>query len=450
MATLQETALRAIYFPFTDPIPGTEIITVTDYLVYLLPFSTSILLYNDITNPTVTRTFKVKEIFLASEILNTDVSSPNYNEHVIEDYVKQGIFSKLPLTVTSGGPGIPGIPPDPALYEVTTEHTIFAQRNNYSGAVTGKPFDRGNYITWLQYYGNDGVVWSIEQYNKFQPLNSVGWDINMPTINTLTPSNVVTDSSDIPWFLNFVPNVDTVNYDVWLSNPAPYLMDNNNRTLNLQDDGSNDHASHIGLVSIAENPNILDSNTAFQMNLLMAEDNTMYFVSAKRVYHIQFGEGPFWTEITGLQAETFVGAGYVYNDAMYDIATQSLILSTTNNTASTYIIKVPLANLADKTISLMSSSGNYLFGVLGNIELLWKLFNNPIKLGMLLNNENTFSTSITKNNNMLFPGFVDWTSESNPGETTYLRYLSLPYDINDTDKNSTFFIVDSLNPPPPV
>jgi hypothetical protein len=219
MAT-QRHSIRKITFPFT-PDTFQTIVHPLNYLVYILPYATSILLYNDITNPLVTRTFKPNERFVEIEILDSDPNSPNYNKHVIDDYIKQGIFSKIPLSFETTS-GVPGVAPDPAVFNVETIHTLFNYAyGNGHHLIQNGVFKRDTQLVWLGRYSLDGTTEFPRIYYYDLVSNILNFDdVDYDTLETwyYRATNVVLDSQGSPWLIYETPNIGTpANYDYHLT-----------------------------------------------------------------------------------------------------------------------------------------------------------------------------------------------------------------------------------------
>ena len=208
--SINETALRKITFPHT-PDTFQSVTTPVNYLVYRLPYTTSILLYNDVTNPLVTRTFKPDERFVEDEILDADPTSPNYNKPVIEDYIRQDIFSRLPLSYTTTT-GVAGTPIDPAILNIVTVGTILQSRWAPGGAyehIDSSSFMRDGKVCWLSRSSSngDGEFPSLIEYdiiNNTTNFTDVVTDSGFPDS---AHTNPVYDSTGIPYVILYPDNV---------------------------------------------------------------------------------------------------------------------------------------------------------------------------------------------------------------------------------------------------
>lgn len=410
MATLR-TALRKITFPST-PDTFVNITTVMDYLVYTLPYSTNILLYNDIDNPLVTRTFRPKEIFLASEILVTDTSSPNYNYPVIQEYVTKGIFSKLPLSTTSSI-GEPGVPADPTVFNVETIHTILPNAFGSSYIINqGSTFKRDNLLIWVARYSSDGIVELPRVYMFDLIINNLDfYNVTYDASNTwyYRATNPVLDSQGIPWVFYETPNVGTpANYDYHLT-----TFDDLTGTLDMSQAG--------GTVVLSNRVGQLDYSTL----LIDALDNK-YLCASNGIYKV------VGNVLTLLFAPE---VGLTFRQAEYKISTNTFLIKT----GDSEIIEVDLSG------TLLQSSNSFGsipvdFATGGTVaQVIISSNDGPYIFEAVPYLTNINPIQVFNNSNNTIEGFID--GDQNTGEISLFDAMVLKYDISDTD----IYFIDVLD-----
>jgi hypothetical protein len=81
--------------------------TTTVNLLYRLPYTSTLLIYDDETKNYITKTFKPGDLSPQNDLVNINTTSKNYNVFRINDYINRGIFSSVTLASgsenTSGG-----------------------------------------------------------------------------------------------------------------------------------------------------------------------------------------------------------------------------------------------------------------------------------------------------------------------------------------------------------
>ena len=293
----QNAYTRDIYFP--SDFSETTIIDIDTkiYLKYLLLYSTTLNIFNGPDAPFITKTFKTGEVYLETDLTNFDKTSSTYNEHVMNDYIRRNIFTRIKITDETSTTTIVGRPVGINNYIVTTEASIFTI--SYNGG-TYTP------LTYNGYWAKDGfmyvdcsqlVVESIERWtNKIDPNN-----------NTVTTATYLNEGNYVGWTNTVVASPSSGSFTYKIAQPGEssqlYLLSDNpfwgsvpNNTLLSLTDGS-------GLI-----------------NLMIDANDIMYLLTTSACYKIDArGETILMTQLfTFTEAGPFkMGIFNIYSNTIY-------------------------------------------------------------------------------------------------------------------------------------
>lgn len=414
--SINETALRKITFPHT-PDTFQSVITPVNYLVYRLPYATSILLYNDVTNPLVTRTFKPDERFVEDEILDADPTSPNYNKPVIEDYIRQDIFSRLPLSYTTTT-GVAGTPIDPAILNIVTVGTVLQSRWAPGGAyerIDSPAFIRNNKVCWLTRSSSngDGENSAMIEYDI------IGNNTNFTDVVTDTGfpdaahTNPVYDSTGTPYVILYPNNTGNP------SNLDFRLATLNNLTGNL--DFRNAHA----FILIADQPSVSVANLTIDQadNLYLCLGTGVWkYDMANNIFDLLFA-APNGTDFRQIE---------------YNILYNTLHVKTNMSTIVEYDLTGTIINTIQST---QSYADDFSTGA-AVVEAVLLLQDGPteFKVGLYLADVNSYNT-LLNNYALQNQGFTN--GDLTIGEISQVQMLVCKYDTRDSD----IYFIDILGFP---
>lgn len=236
--------LRSIRFTasFTDPGAGAgggdaATITSQNYLYYILPYPTNVLIYTNNTKGFTTKTFQPNTLIPQTDILDIDTQSVTYNKEIIQNYIDNGIFSTVTIYTTTAAAAqtqASGITVDISNPLVNTEIPNFIPPNltiNYIDLLERAPFYRNNIITWIQsnqfadslptHYLHTKSLTGIPPTTVI-PLNSITEVSFNPVIDSFGAPIIVNTDMSVGGVIGITPlvyNSNTLTFDL----PAPVV-----------------------------------------------------------------------------------------------------------------------------------------------------------------------------------------------------------------------------------
>ena len=156
--------LRIISFPYT-PGTFTETRTTTEYLKYLLPFTSTLHVKDSPLDTLITKTFLYNELLIKNSIEDADPESASYNKPRIDSYIKRDFFTEIPIT------DIQTTQTDPAIsyngYTVSTSKTLRPQIENpiWAGREITGGFKRGNTVCYTIQENGEVNSWYVSECN---------------------------------------------------------------------------------------------------------------------------------------------------------------------------------------------------------------------------------------------------------------------------------------------
>ena len=411
----QNAYTRDIYFP--SDFSETTIIDIDTkiYLKYLLLYSTTLNIFNGPDAPFITKTFKTGEVYLETDLTNFDKTSSTYNEHVMNDYIRRNIFTRIKITDETSTTTIVGSPVGINNYIVTTEASIFTI--SYNGG-TYTP------LTYNGYWAKDGfmyvdcsqlVVESIERWtNKIDPNN-----------NTVTTATYLNEGNYGGW-TNTV--VDSNGFTYKVAQPVEsnqlYLLSDNpfwgsvpNATLLDLQDGS-------GLI-----------------NLMINTNDIMYLLTTSECYRIDAsGQVILMTSLFNSGDGSFRGNGIynIYSDTIYIKYYSGSSIVERDLTGSI----VNIYNTTSSSIDSFSISYDILSVMIPNDSPT--TLNNFKLSDLVAGNSQVLSNDMVDGGPGVAKTYDLYQANPLPTNNPYDYRFILPYDIRNTawDANPDIFFLD--------
>jgi hypothetical protein len=401
-------SLRKISFP-ASPSTFEDILSSVSYLAYLLPYSTTLSLYDSIT-----RTFIPGEKVLESELLISDVASPNYNKNIIDTYITKDIFSKIPLTMTTTIE-IPGASMSPSTFNMTTVGTIIPDRLTPGGRydIPVQPsFLRDGFLYQLSRYSSngDGEIPVLYEYDLGAPealpaTYDVTWDFVGDWAATI--SNVVIDSfGNINAIKKYTNEITPANTDYYLTG-----YNNLTSTLDITREGST--------AILLNSPTVL----SFKNTLIDSDDN-IYLCALEGLYKIVAGV----LTLIATPETNFIAAEY-------NATTNTILVYDELGTYKIYSTTGTLLN----SITTMNTIGPNEFATATEAAMVqYVAQDGPPDFIVSAYLDDTSNINVPTNGNNVLAGFVDGTET----ECQLSDYFSMviKYDSNEPD----LYFIDRL------
>ena len=417
----QHAYIRDIYFPSDYSETTTTNIDVKIYLKYLLPYSTTLVIYDD-PSAAITKGYNVKifypgDVYLESELTDFEEESLTYNEGTIKDYIKRNIFTRILIDDSTTTTTTTGTTVNINDYIVTTEASIFTIS-----------FDGGIYtpLTYNGYWAKDGFMYvdcsqlvgeSIERWtNKIDPNN-----------NTVTTATYLNEGNYVGWTNTIVASPSSGSYTYKIAQPVEsnqlYLLSDNpfwgsvpNATLLDLQDGS-------GLI-----------------NLMIDANDIMYLLTTSACYKIDArGETILMTQLF-----TFTEAG-PFKMGIFNIYSNTIYIYSAD-----YIMEFDLTGTVLNTYTLGLGGAAESFCISYDIISIIQTHDGPNSLNNFKLSDIAAGSSQVLTDNMVDggPGVAKtydlYQANPLPTNNPYDYRFILPYDIRNTawDANPDIFFLD--------
>lgn len=433
--------VRQISFPGT---PGTflETFTTLNYLKYLLPYVSTLQIKDKPTDALITKTVLPEDLYLRSDIEDSDPLSSSYNKPRIDGYINKGMFTQLPITTVETTQTDPTI--DYALPVITTLKTILPQLDNYPNFTSGDifgGFKRGNkvYYTVAMYSeGNDFDVFSCDMVTGVVegPWGCYNPNANGTTYYTTNCSNPVVDSNgDVFILISMDP-----------SNGAMH-------TLYVLAKKTADPTANSGYymetdptISVAIDSTTVDFGFNFNKTspMIIDEDNIKYILDENRGLYKIDEAGSTMVNLTTIGLD--LTNSYSYYGVVYDTVSKTFWLSTTHGGLGSVV------NLAkDGTVLATAPTDNTIDqGIIGNSVIdgiyFWDGFGHYRLRLSTVNLDGTFDyTDILQTagtplvNDSPSPYLDGSIITGDAGELVGFKGFVVPYDITEP-----LYAIDSL------
>lgn len=232
--------------------------------MYILPYTTSLLIFDIANNELATKTFKPGDFLPQTDIVNTDVTSEKYNSYRIQEYINKGYFSNVALSTTVG---VPGGPVTPGNGTIETISDLFFHDQGWDmHGVYNIPYKRNDLITWIEYQTQDGPTdYWVRRFDT--------------NTNTFTASPFSITVTEEIWASNFVIKSD--------GSPAILFY--------TSSEGATDaYLAYVDPITFAVDLTVatsrrltgLNINNTNISNLMVDEEDTLFFANQDGIYRI--------------------------------------------------------------------------------------------------------------------------------------------------------------------
>lgn len=421
----QHAYTRDIYFPSDYSETTTTDIDVKIYLKYLLPYSTTLVIYDD-PSAAITKGYNVKifypgDVYLESELTDFEEESLTYNEGTIKDYIKRNIFTKILIDDSTTTTTIVGSPEDINNYIVTTDASIFTI--SYNGG-TYTP------LTYNGYWAKDGFMYvdcsqlvgeAIERWtNKIDP----------DTLSVVT-ATYLNEGNYVGWTNTVVASPSSGSFTYKVAQPGE-----SNQLYLLSDNpfwGGGTTVPNNTLLSLTDGSGLI--------NLMIDANDIMYLLTTSACYKIDArGETILMTSLFNSGDGSFSGNG------IYNIYSDTIYIKYMSGSS------IAERDLTGSVVNIYNTTANSIEGFSISYDILSYMVspNGPTTLNNIKLSDLVAGDSQVLSNDMVDggPGVAKtydlYQAGPLPTNNPYDYRFILPYDIRNTawDANPDIFFLD--------